>query len=50
MKKQGKKFHEHYLCIPLIDKVLSGFSIQTTDYNTLANLIDNFVILESIGI
>jgi len=29
----------------MMDKVLSGFSIQTTDYNTLANLIDNFVVL-----
>lgn len=28
------------------DKVLSGFSIETTLYNTLANIIDSYYVLK----
>lgn len=46
----GKRIEDDYLAIPMIDKVLSGFSIMTTDYNTISNLIDSFVVMRKMGI
>lgn len=42
--------HRHWMCIPICELVLSGFSVLTTIYNTISNMVDSFVILEMCGI